>query len=149
MARSISVKIPTARLVEELETHLAKINKEIEEYPAKREQYEADLRAYDKAVADFVFDYLRNNPNALSDESYNAPVRVGYTYNNRIELSFSRDLPGCPVRPVAPEQPNQREHFGRDYTTRKELIEKNLRILRMTEQETVSASTYGAVMEIL
>ena len=34
-------------------------------------------------------------------------------------------------------------------TTQKAILEKNLKILKMTTQEEVSASTYGAIMEII
>jgi hypothetical protein len=58
-------------------------------------------------------------------------------------------ISGFPKRPEAPTAPNQREWFGREHATRKELLEKNLRILKMTSQEEVNASTYGAIMEII
>jgi hypothetical protein len=76
---------------------------------------------------------------------------VGYRgQTGRVELTFDTDaIVGFPERPTAPEAPNQRESFGREYTTRKELLQKNLRILKMTSQEEVNASTYGAIMEII
>jgi hypothetical protein len=58
-------------------------------------------------------------------------------------------MPGFPKRPEMPQTPNQREWFGREHNTRKELLERNLRILKMTSQEEVNASTYGAIMEII
>jgi hypothetical protein len=58
-------------------------------------------------------------------------------------------MAGFPKQPEAPSAPNQKESFGREYTTRKSLLEKNLRILKMTSQEEVNASTYGAIMEII
>ena len=149
MARSISVKIPTYLLVEQLEARLAEINKDIEEYPVKREQYEKDMAQYEKDVVQFIIDYVYNNTNQIGNE-YDSIIRIGTSYSNRVELTLNPvAIPGFPEKPEAPSQPNPREHFGRDYTTRKELLEKNLKILKMTSQEEVSASTYGAVMEIL
>ena len=40
MARSISVKVPTSLLIEQIEERIAEIDKAIEEYPAKRKQFE-------------------------------------------------------------------------------------------------------------
>ena len=149
MARSISVKIPTSKLIESIEARIAEIDKEIEEYPAKREQYERDVEQYKKDLANFVAAYLGSNLDKVGNE-YDSFIRIGETYRNRVEITFdSTVIPGFPKRPEQPTQPNQREHFGRDYTTRKDLLEKNLKILKMTSQEEVSASTYGAVMEIL
>ena len=152
MARSISVKIPTYMLIESIEARIAEINKEIEEYPAKRKQYEADVEAYKANLANFVSAYISENLDKIGYD-HDSIIRIGEGYRyggNNVELSFDTSaIVGFPKKPVAPSQPNQREHFGRDYTTRKELLEKNLKILKMTNQVEVSASTYGAVMEIL
>lgn len=149
MARNISVKIPTSALIEQIEGRIAEIDKEIEEYPSKREAYEKATEEYKATVAKFVSDYVGKNANKIGYD-YDSVIRISTNYGGRVELLFDTSaISGFPVKPKAPEQPNQREHFGRDYATRKELLEKNLRILKMTNQEEVSASTYGAVMEIL
>lgn len=149
MARNISVKIPTSALVAQIEERIAEIDKEIAEYPGKREKFEKDLEAYKKKVAKFISDYLSKNANKVGYD-YDSIIRIGSTYSGRAEVTFDMSaIPDWPKKPEAPSQPNQREHFGRDYATRKELLEKNLKILKMTHQEEVSASTYGAVMEIL
>ena len=155
MARSISVKIPPSALVEQIEQRIAEIDQEIAEYPAKREAYEKAEEAYKSQVANFVAAYLGENLDKIG-YNYDDIIRLGTPYggighrSGKVEISFDTDaIVGFPERPVAPEKPNQRESFGRDYATRKELLEKNLKILKMTSQEEVSASTYGAVMEIL
>jgi len=149
MARNISVKIPTSKLVETIEARIAEIDKDIEEYPAKREQYERDMEQYKTDMANFVAAYLGSNLDKVGN-NYDSVIRIGENFRGRVEITFDTDsIAGFPKRPEAPSQPNQRESFGRDYTTRKSLLEKNLKILKMTSQEEVSASTYGAVMEIL
>ena len=151
MARSISVKVPTAMLVQQIEERIAQIDAEVAEYPAKREKYEADLEKYRTDLAAFVADYLTNNANKVGYE-YDSVIRLSERHyaGTQIELTFSTDaIADFPKRPTAPEAPNQRESFGREYTTRKELLQKNLRILKMTSQEEVNASTYGAIMEII
>lgn len=149
MARSISVKIPTSALIAQIEERIAEIDKAIEEYPVKREQYEKDLEAHKSKVANFVAAYIGENLDKIGYD-YDSIIRINSGYSGRVELQFDTSaIPGFPKKPESPEQPNQREHFGRQWTTRKELLEKNLRILNMTSQEEVSASTYGAVMEIL
>lgn len=155
MARSISVKVPTSMLIQQIEERIAQIDADIEAYPTKREEYEKAEEAYKANVANFVAAYLGENLDKigygyediirLSTPSYGLGRRTG-----RVEITFDTDaIVGFPERPEAPEKPNQRESFGRDYTTRKELLEKNLKILKMTSQEEVNASTYGAIMEIL
>jgi len=155
MARSISVKVPTSLLVQQIEERIAQIDKEIEEYPAKREEFEKAEQDYKVKVANFVAAYLGKN---LDRIGYNHEdiIRISHAYrsfgnnNGRVEIIFDTDaIVGFPVRPEAPSAPNQKESFGREYVTRKELLEKNLRILKMTSQEEVNASTYGAIMEII
>ena len=154
MARSISVKVPTSLLISQIEERIAQIDKEIEDYPAKREAYEKAEEAYKANVANFVAAYLGENLDKIGYD-YDSTIRIGTGYTmgraqGRVELTFDTDaIVGFPERPLAPEKPNQRESFGREYATRKELLEKNLRILKMTSQEEVNASTYGAIMEIL
>jgi hypothetical protein len=149
MARSISVKIPTSALIAQIEERIAEIDKAIEEYPAKREAFEKANEEYKETVAKFVSDYVGKNANKVGYD-YDSVIRISNHYSGRIELLFDISaISGFPKKPEAPEQPNQKEWFGRDHRSRKELLEKNLRILQMTSQEEVSASTYGAVMEIL
>ena len=154
MARSISVKVPTAMLVQQIEERIAQIDADIEEYPAKREAFDKAEEAYKAEVANFIAAYLGENLDKIGFD-YEDIIRINtgfgvYRGQSKVEVSFDTDaIVGFPKRPEAPEKPNQRESFGRDYSTRKELLEKNLRILKMTSQEEVNASTYGAIMEIL
>ena len=154
MARSISVKVPTSLLIQQIEERIAQIDADIEEYPAKREAFDKAEEAYKAEVANFIAAYLGENLDKIGFD-YEDIIRINtgfgvYRGQSKVEVSFDTDaIVGFPKRPEAPEKPNQRESFGRDYSTRKELLEKNLRILKMTSQEEVNASTYGAIMEIL
>jgi len=149
MARSISVKVPTAHLVQMLEDKIAEIEKDIAEYPARREQYEKDLATYKTNLLDFVSKFLLGNSHLIGEE-WDSVIRLSGGRGNRVELEFEPDaIENFPKRPKEPERPNQTRYYGRDYSTQKDLLEKNLKILKMTSQEEVSASTYGAVMELL
>jgi hypothetical protein len=148
MARSISVKIPTASLIATLEGKIAEIDEAIANYPKSREKYEADLEAYKAKVAKFVSSFLGKNASKVGYD-HDSIVRINHAYNGRLELQFDTDAIELPKRPEEPKRPNQSQWYGREHATQKDLLVKNLRILRMTSQEEVSASTYGAVMELL
>jgi len=151
MARNISVKVPVDKLIQQIEGKIAEIDKADEEYPAKREQYERDYKAYQNKVVEFALDYINKNADLVS-HNYDSVVRINSfsRYNSRLEIVLDTDsIANFPQSPEEPERPNQKSYFGRDYTTQKSLLEKNLRILKMTTQEEVNASTYGAIMEIL
>jgi hypothetical protein len=148
MARSISVKIPTAVLISNIEARLAQIDEEVANYPASLEKYERELEDYKKSIAKKVSDFLKNNADKVGYD-HDSVVRISTNYANKLELLIDSELARLPIRPVAPERPNQNRHYGNSYTNQKDLLEKNLRILRMTSQEEVNASTYGAIMEVL
>ena len=149
MARSISVKIPTASLIQTIEAKIAEIEAEIADYPRKREEYEKANEAYKTKLAEFVSDYLTKNISRIGYD-YDDTIRITRSYGQKVSVEFDADsIPTFPKRPEEPEKPNTQRHFGNTYSTQKDLLEKNLKILRMTSQEEVSASTYGAVMEIL
>jgi hypothetical protein len=149
MARSISVKVPTSLLIAQIEERIAQIDKEIAEYPAVREQYEKDTETYKQQLANFVAAYVGENLDKVGYD-HDSIIRINTSWNTRVELIFDTSaIVGFPKRPEQPSAPNQREYFGREHATRKELLEKNLRILKMTSQEEVNASTYGAIMEII
>jgi hypothetical protein len=54
-----------------------------------------------------------------------------------------------PDAPKKPEDPNAKNHYGREYATPLEMLEKTLRVLKLTQQEEVNASTYSSVMDLL
>ena len=149
MARNISVKVPTSALVSEIESKIAEIDKAIASYPADYEKYEKAVETYNKKVVKFIAEYVGKNLNKIGDD-YSSDIRVSHNYNGRVELIVDKDkIEGFPVKPEEPRKPNQTEWFGREHTTRKGILEKNLRILKMTTQEEVNASTYGAILELL
>ena len=149
MARSISVKIPTATLIAQLEAKLAEINEAIATYPQRKAEYDEAVKQYNLDVARFATKFVSENLDKIGNE-HDSLIRVNNGYANRVELVFDRQaIEGFPVKPEEPQRPNQERWFGREHATQKSLIEKNLKILRMTTQEEVNASTYGAVMEIL
>lgn len=149
MARSISVKVPTSSLIESIEARIAEIEEAEKAYPVLREQYEQAQVRYKELVIEFLADFLTSNNHSVGYD-YEDTIRISRAYNGRFELVLDTDaIAGFPVEPTAPEKPNQKEWFGRDHQTRKQLLEKNLKILKMTSQEEVNASTYGAIMELL
>jgi len=151
MARSLSVKIPTATLIADVEATIATIEEQVAEYPAKRQQYEADSKKYEADCVTHAINLLTNKSNLIGD-TYESLIRVsfggGYRGGN-ITVAFDTDALGFPVRPVCPDNPNEKTHYGREYTTKLDLLKKNLKVLKMTNQEEVNASTYNSVMELL
>lgn len=150
MARSLSVKIPTSALIAQIEDKVASLKEAIANYPAAVKQFEADYEAYKANLVASAIKALTETPQLIGD-NHDSPIRISLSHygNTTVSAQFDADALGFPVAPVKPENPNQREWIGRDHISRLDLLEKNLRVLRMTEQETVNASTYSSVMDLL
>ncbi len=148
MAKTLSVKVPVASLIADIEASIAKIDADVEAYAGKRKQYEADVKQYEKDLIAHAIEALKNPDNIGTD--HNSLIRVcSNNYRNSVSVDFDTEALGFPKRPEEPKRPNEKEYFGRDYVTRKELLERNLRVLKMTTQEEVSASSYSAVIDLI
>ena len=147
MARTLSVKIPTAKLIADVESSIAKIETAIAEYAEKRKQYEVEIKQYEKDIVAHAIKAM-SDPDNIGTE-HGSLVRVSRGYSGNVSVDFDVDGLGFPKKPEEPSRPNEKTYFGREYLTRKELLERNLRILKMTTQEEVSASSYSAVIDLI
>lgn len=146
MARTIQVKIPTATLIANIKKSIEQIDEDVANYSANKIKYDEDLKRWESEVIDYAKTLLANSDNVGT--TYDKPVRVQSTYRG-VSVEINSNLANFPERPEEPSRPNQKEHFGREYATRKEILERNLRVLEMTTQEEVSASSYSSVMDLI
>jgi hypothetical protein len=149
MARTLSVKVPTALLIAQIEESIAKIDSDVANYAEASKVYKEALKQYEKDVVAHALKAL-SDPSNIGTE-HDSLVRVEQTRyrNSSVSVEFDTEALGFPKKPEEPIRPNQKEYYGREYVTRKELLEKNLRILRMTSQEEVSASSYSSVIDLI
>lgn len=147
MARTLSVKVPVATLVSSIEESIEKIDVSITEYAEKRKQYELDSKQYELDIVAHAIKAM-SDPTNIGTE-HNSLVRVSRGYNGNVSVDFDVEGLGLPTKPAEPPKPNEKTYFGREYLSRKELLERNLRILKMTTQEEVSASSYSAVIDLI
>ena len=150
MARAISVKIPTAKVIEMIEAKIAEINEDIATYPARKAEYKAQLEAYTNAVVAKVAELLTNRGSELlSNEDQDNKVGVSTNYRNAVELTIGKDLLRGLEKPEEPNDPEPRGYYGRNYGSKKAELEKTLTLLKMSEQETITSSAYNSVLELL
>jgi hypothetical protein len=147
MARAISVKIPVSTLISDIENSIAKIDEAVANYADEVKAYKQSILDYNKVLVAKVIEAISDPTNIGTDG--NSPVRISTNYRGGVSVDFDSDALGFPTRPSEPTKPNDKTYFGREYTTRKEILEKNLRILRMTLQEEVSASSYSSVIDLI
>lgn len=149
MARSLSVKVPTSAVIAQIEEAIAKIDAAVASYSGDVEKYNLELDIYKQEVALAIIKFVGENASKIGYE-HNSDIRISTNYSGRLELNFDSDkIVGFPVRPVEPKKPNQTEWIGNKHLNRKEVLESNLRILRMTTQEEISASSYSSVIDLI
>ena len=133
MARSISVKVSTAKVIKELETKLSDSAKAIASNEKKRKDYEKVEKAWAKEVADLAIKNISK-----------AEVRANENWRGDISVDFN--LPAKTFTlPAKPELELERE-LGR-YEV--EEIENAIRILKMTDEEVVNATTFKTIAQYL
>ena len=145
MARALSVKVPTASLIAEVEAKISEIVDAIANYPIALKQYKEDYKAYKQELVKVALKALKN-PDLLTEAD---ALDVSISYRDDLALTISKDFVTLPKPPIKPEDPSQKEWIGRQHLSRLELLQKNLKVLKMTQQEEVNASTYSSVMELL
>jgi hypothetical protein len=150
MARSLSVKIPTASLIADVEATIAQLEAEVASYPADMDKYRKELKTHQDLVLKTVIEAIRN-PENIGEMYSDALVCVGFGRygGNGVTIEVKTEQLALPKAPEKPSDPNERTYYGREYTTKLDLLKKNLKVLKMTNQEEVNASTYNTVMELL
>ena len=135
--KAISVKIQTAKVIKALEGALAKLNKDFAEQEANEAKYEKARNAWNKQVAKL----------AISAMSKAEDLSANKRYDGRVNVDFY--LPAGAI--TLPDEPTKDYVQMNDWTYReqKEEIENAIRILKMTDEEVVSTSTYNAVARYL
>ena len=138
MARAISVKVATPKVIAALETKLASLESTLatsqaneETFQIANKQYQEDLKAY--AVANIA---VATNFR-VSHRNYNNVVNIDY--------DVPTNLAGFPVEPKRDFE----VVYEHTVTSAKEDITNALNILRMTEEEYVSASTMKSIASYL
>lgn len=133
MARGVSVKVSTVKVIKALEEKLATGKSAIVSNEKKRKEYEKVEKAYAKEVADLVFKQI-------------AKAEVNAHENWRNEVNVTITLPNGAVKlPEKPQIELERE-LG---TYEIQEIENAIRILKMTDEETVNASTFNKLAQYL
>ena len=137
-AKAINVKIATPKIIKALEASLAKLEADYATQEANEAKY---LKAVEKWKAE-VFAFALAN----AKKSFN--LRTNYrSYNNTLNIDFDLTVNEKEM-PAEPERDFEFIHASTYRESKKELSNA-IRILKMTDEETVNTSTYNAVSEYL
>lgn len=135
--KAISVKIATTKVIKALETKLAQLQKDKANQASNEEKFQKALEKYNKQVADL----------AMSKASKVKDLSAHVRYNGEIAVSFS--LPANTI--TLPDEPKREYETYHEWQYKEmvEEIENAIRILKMTDEEVVSTSTYNAIARYL
>lgn len=137
-SKAISVKIPTHRVIAGLETALAKLESDYASQEVNEAKYETARKDWQKAVADYAIANIAKATNFRT--SYRS-----WSENLNIDFDLSvleKDMP------AEPEKDYEVIHQS-NYRDQKNEMLNAIRILKMTDEETVSTSTYQAIARYL
>ena len=136
--KAISVKIPTPKIIKALETSLAKLEADYASQEANEAKYEKARKAWQKEIVAYAV------KNIAKAENFRTNYR-NYSSNLNIDFDLSvleKDLPVEPTKDYV----TLHQH---SYNEQKAEISNAIRILKMTDEETVNTSTYNAVAQYL
>ncbi len=136
--KAISVKIATPKVIKALETRLAELNKNYENQEANEAKYKKSYEKWQKEIGKWAIDRFSKAEN----------IRTNYrSWNKTLNVDFDITTDGTDF-PKEPERDFEQIH-QHSYREQKEEMENAIRILKMTDEETVSTSTYNAIARYL
>jgi hypothetical protein len=136
--KAIAVKIPTQRVINALETKLAQLNKDFASQEANEAKFQKAREKWQKEIGAWA---IKNFAKAEN-------IRTNYrNWNNTLNVDFDI-ITKTSDFPAEPEKDYEVIHTH-SYREMKEEMENAIRILKMTDEETVSTSTYNAIARYL
>ena len=139
MSRAITVKVATPKVIKALETRLEKLEKDWSSQEANEAKYEKAREKYNKELQAFAIANIKKAENFRT--SYRA-------YNNKLNIDYDIVVANEKELPTEPERDFEVLH-SHEYRTMKDEITNALNILKMTDEETVNASTMRQIAQYL
>ena len=138
MSRAITVKVATPKVIKALETRLATLEKDYATQGANEAKYNKAVEAWRKEIGKW----------AIANFSKAENLRTNYrSWNNSLNVDFDIITKEGNF-PAEPEKDYETIH-QHSYREMKEDITNALTILKMTDEETVNASTMKQIAKYL
>ena len=151
--KAINVKIARVKVIRALEIKLEEMTNLHLNYTLKQEVYETDFANWKKQIAELATLHKDSilSDNVTINEAGSWRVPNGFI---GVELSFHIPISVANVNaPEAPKNPFASHGYGRDHVgdfdTRVAEMENAIRMLKMSDEEVVSTSTYQSVSRYL
>jgi hypothetical protein len=137
--KAISVKIATPKVIKALETKLVELNTNYANQEANEAKFQKQYDKYKKELVAYAIANIKKAEN----------FRTGFrSWNGTLNIDF--DLTGLSESDLPKEPTKDFEVMSQwQYKEMVDEIENAIRILKMTDEETVNTSTYNAVARYL
>lgn len=136
--KAINVKIATPKVIKALETRLATLEKDYANQEANEAKYNKAREKWQKEIGKWAIGQFSKAEN----------IRTNYrSWNKSLNVDFDLTCDSTDF-PKEPEKDFESIHLH-TYREMKEEMENAIRILKMTDEETVSTSTYNAIARYL
>jgi len=136
--KAIQVKIATAKVIKALETKLAKIEADYTKQDENEAKYKKAYEKWQKDIGKWAVGQIAKAQNLRTNyRSWNTTLNVDFDL-----IIDEKDFPKEPER-------NYEVIHVHSYREMKEEIENAIRILKTTDEEVVSTSTYNAIARYL
>jgi len=136
--KAINVKIATTKVIKALETKLVEVKANYAKKDANEAKYRKAVEKWQKEVGKWAVGKIADAQN----------FRTNYrSWNNTLNVDFDliTDKSDFPAEP----EKDYEEIHAHTYREMVEEIENAIRILKMTDEEVVSTSTYNAIARYL
>ena len=136
--KAISVKIATSKVINALEAKLAQLEADYTKQDENEAKYREAQQNWQKEIGKWAIDHFSKAENIRTNyRSWNSTLNVDFDI-----ITKETDFPKEPERDF--------EQIPRHaYNDMKDEISNAIRILKMTDEETVSTSTYNAIARYL
>ena len=136
--KAISVKIPTQKVIKALETRLAELEANYKKQDENEAKYQKQYEKWQKEIAKWAVAQFGKAEN----------IRTNFrTWSETLNVDFDIKTNGTDF-PKEPEKDYEVIH-RHEYNSQKEEMSNAIRILKMTDEEVVSTSTYNAIARYL
>ena len=136
--RTISVKLPTAKVIIALQQALTKLELDYTSQDQAEVEYQKSAEIWRKEVIKFAIDNISKAEN----------MRTNYhQWSGSLNVDFDLTVKESEF-PVEPLRDFETMHLN-TYKDMKEEIANAIRILQLTDEETVSTSTYNSIARSL
>ena len=136
--RTINVKIPTVKVIAALESKLTQIKGDYVKQDEYEKKYQKQMETWRKQVVKFAMDNVSNAEN----------LRTNYaSWKNMLNVDFDLKVGDWEF----PKEPSRDYEImnSHAYEEMVEEINSTIRILKLTDEEVVSTSTYNSIARYL